>query len=190
MITGIRTLCSAGALIAAFAIVAPSGAVAQGKYGEQKVDKTKTHVTHVVQKPTKEKVVVTRKGKTKVVPVRTRTRSVRTTQRVYKTSSAPPRASARALERANWRSAVMRSRYYDTDASGAIARCADGTYYHYSYRNAACLGHGGVATWYSVNAFYNRDPSGAIARCFDGTYFHSISRQTACLRHGGVDFWM
>jgi hypothetical protein len=52
------------------------------------------------------------------------------------------------------------------------------------------MGHGGVATWYSENAFYNRDPSGAIARCFDGTYFHSISRQTACIRHGGVDFWL
>jgi hypothetical protein len=189
MITGIRTFCSAGVLIAAFAIVAPNGATAQGKSGEHKVGKTTTHITHVVQKPTKEKVVVTKK-KTKTVPVRTRTRTVRTTRGVYQTSRTVPRASARALERANWRSAVMRSRYYDTDASSAIARCADGTYYHYSYRNAACLGHGGVATWNSENAFYNRDPSGAIARCFDGTYFHSISRQTACIRHGGVDFWM
>jgi hypothetical protein len=190
MITGIRTICSAGALIAAFAIVAPNSAMAQGKSGEHKVGKTTTHVTHVVQKPTKEKIVVTKPTKTKVVPVRTRTRAVRTTQRVYKTSSAPPRASARALERANWHSAVIRSRYYDTNSSGAIARCADGTYYHYSFRNSACMGHGGVATWYSENAFYNRDPSGAIARCFDGTYFHSISRQTACIRHGGVDFWL
>ncbi|HEY8166005.1 MAG TPA: DUF3761 domain-containing protein [Gemmatimonadaceae bacterium] len=188
MRTGIRNLCSAGALIAAFAIVAPSGATAQGKYGENKVDKTKTHVTHVVQKPTKDKVVVT-KTKKKVTPVRTRTRTVRT-NRVYKTTSAPPRASARALERASWRSMVVRSRYYDTNATSAIARCADGTYYHYSYRNSACVGHGGVVQWFFENAFYNRDPSGAIARCFDGTYFHSISRQTACLRHGGVDFWM
>jgi hypothetical protein len=188
MNSGIRTLCSAGALIAAFAIVAPSGAAAQGKSGEHKVGKTTTHVTHVVQKPTKDKVVVTKKT-TKTVPVRTRTRTVRT-NRVYKTTSTPPRASARAVERASWRSAVMRSRYYDTNSSGAIARCGDGTYYHYSFRSSACLGHGGVVQWYSENAFYNRDASGAIARCLDGTFFHSISRQTACLRHGGVDFWL
>jgi hypothetical protein len=186
MFTRIRAVCSAAALIAAIAIVAPNGATAQGKSG--KTVKTTTHVTHVVQNPKGDKVVVTQK-KTKTVPVRTRTRTVRT-DRVYKTTSTTPRMSARALERANWRSMVARSRYYDTNASSAIARCADGTYYHYSYRNSGCVGHGGVATWYSVNAFYNRDPNGAIARCYDGTFFHSISRQTACLRHGGVDFWM
>ncbi len=154
MITGIRAFCSAGALIAAFAIVAPSGTMA-----------------------------TTRR------PVRTVT-TTRTTRGTYQSSLPTPRASARARERADVRSAVMRSAYYDTDVTGAIARCNDGTYYHYSYRNTACVGHGGVALWYAANAYYNRDATGAIARCFDGTFYHSISRQGACLRHGGVDFWM
>ena len=189
MITGIRAFCSAGALIAAFAVVAPSGTMAQGKSGEHKVVKTTTYGTKAVQKPTKGKVVVKRKTTTTRRPVRTVT-TTRTTRGTYQSSLPTPRASARARERADVRSAVMRSAYYDTDVTGAIARCNDGTYYHYSYRNTACVGHGGVALWYASNAYYNRDTTGAIARCFDGTFYHSISRQGACLRHGGVDFWM
>lgn len=59
-----------------------------------------------------------------------------------------PRASARARERASANSAVGRSIYSNTDPTGAIARCVDGTYWHSTSRTNACTGHGGVARWF------------------------------------------
>lgn len=63
------------------------------------------------------------------------------------TKSPPPRASERARARASTRSAVYRSTLSNTDRTGAIARCNDGTYWHSTTRANACSGHGGVATW-------------------------------------------
>ncbi len=63
------------------------------------------------------------------------------------TTNPPPRASARARERASTQSAVYRSTYSNTNPTRAIARCNDGTYWHSTTRANACSGHGGVATW-------------------------------------------
>lgn len=59
-----------------------------------------------------------------------------------------PRASARARERANANSAVIRGIGANNVRSGAIALCNDGTYWHATNRNNACYLHGGVARWY------------------------------------------
>lgn len=59
-----------------------------------------------------------------------------------------PRASERAVERANANSAVRRSVAIDnSNPRGAIARCKDGFYSHAATRRAACAYHGGVARW-------------------------------------------
>lgn len=58
-----------------------------------------------------------------------------------------PVASVRARERANVNSAVARSAYVNRTRAGAIARCADGTYWHARTRTSACANHGGVANW-------------------------------------------
>jgi hypothetical protein len=59
-----------------------------------------------------------------------------------------PRASARAVERANVNSAVRRSvAINNNNPRGAIARCKDGLYSHAATRRAACAYHGGVARW-------------------------------------------
>lgn len=59
-----------------------------------------------------------------------------------------PRASERAIERANAHSAVRRSvTLYNTNPRGAIALCQDGLYSHVASRRDACLHHDGVARW-------------------------------------------
>ncbi len=64
-------------------------------------------------------------------------------------SQPTPRASNRARERANPRSAVIAGNgsAEDTNPSGAIAKCKDGLYSHARGRRGACGHHGGVATW-------------------------------------------
>jgi hypothetical protein len=59
-----------------------------------------------------------------------------------------PRASERAVGRANVNSAVRRSvAINNNNPRGAIARCKDGLYSHAATRRAACAYHGGVARW-------------------------------------------
>jgi len=58
-----------------------------------------------------------------------------------------PRASERARVRASTNSAVV-SGYSNGVRRRAIARCADGTYWHARRRAGACVDHGGVARWY------------------------------------------
>lgn len=59
-----------------------------------------------------------------------------------------PRASARAVARANPKSAVVRSESAeDKNPKGAIAQCKDGMYSHAANHQGACGRHGGVAHW-------------------------------------------
>jgi hypothetical protein len=60
---------------------------------------------------------------------------------------AQARAPEGALHRAAPRAREERSGAPSTDAAGAIARCADGTYSHASTHSGACSRHGGVAQW-------------------------------------------
>jgi len=61
------------------------------------------------------------------------------------TISTPP-ASERARERAAPNSAVVRG-ISNSVRLHAIARCADGTYWHARRRAGACVDHGGVRRW-------------------------------------------
>ncbi len=45
------------------------------------------------------------------------------------------------------RAREARARPESSDAAGAIARCADGTYSHAKTHSGACSRHGGVAEW-------------------------------------------
>ena len=62
------------------------------------------------------------------------------------TTISTPRASERARLRAASNSAVI-SGYSNGVRRYAIARCADGTYWHARRHAGACADHGGVARW-------------------------------------------
>ena len=63
------------------------------------------------------------------------------------TTISTPRPSERALVRASTNSAVVRG-YSNDVRRHAIARCADGTYWHARRRAGACADNGGVSRWY------------------------------------------
>jgi hypothetical protein len=175
MTSAIRTLCT-GLLLGASVLAAGSSAMAQGKGHEGKgVDKQIVKEVHPapVAGPAVERAVYqvpVKKGVAKAGVTRRSSRVRRARllcedgtwsfagrtacashgglaarQLVVKTP--PPRASARARARASTRSAVYRSTYSNTNRTGAIARCSDGTYWHSTTRYNACTGHGGVASW-------------------------------------------
>jgi hypothetical protein len=160
MKTTIRTIL--GAAIAFGALTSP--ALAQGK--SDKANKGQAKVEKTVQKGNAKVTKTYRKGRA------TRSRTVSYRSRVlcddgtvvYRRTDAcaghggyaarqgtygtyPP-ASARARERANANSAVIRGRGANNVRTGAIARCNDGTYWHATDRVDSCYLHGGVAEWY------------------------------------------
>lgn len=163
MTSAIRTLCAAGLLLGASTLVSSNAASAQGK----------GHKDHKVEQKVDQKVAKSVYKNDKVVRKTNQTvaRRYSTTRRILCddgvwgrwTSSCvghggvaarqvtykgpTPRASARARARASTNSAVYRSTYANTNPTGAIARCNDGTYWHSTSRTSACYGHGGVARW-------------------------------------------
>lgn len=158
MTTTIRSLIAAGLFAGAFAIAAPQNALAQGK--SQKAAKVERKADKRVTKSTQTRSgLATRRARSVSYPRLlcedgvwvTRTRgcvghggvaSRQGPERGY------PPASARARERANANSAVVRGIGANNVRTNAIARCNDGTYWHASTRDNACYLHGGVATWY------------------------------------------
>ncbi len=65
-----------------------------------------------------------------------------------RTVSPTPRASARAVKRANSNSAVAgNGSAEDNNPQGAVAQCKDGLYSHSANHQGACGHHGGVARW-------------------------------------------
>ncbi len=68
-------------------------------------------------------------------------------RQITTTTTVTPRASERARVRAASNSAVV-SGYSNSARNRAIARCADGTYWHARRRAGACVDHGGVARWF------------------------------------------
>ncbi|MEO5904891.1 MAG: DUF3761 domain-containing protein [Gemmatimonadaceae bacterium] len=159
MTSSIRSLCAAGLVLGACVMASPTSATAQG-HG-QKAAKAERKVERKV-----EKAVVKADRQVARAAVRRNTRSTRNrylcndgswwssstcaghdglASRQYK--NGVPRASARAIARANANSAVARA-YANGVRTSAIARCNDGTYWHGSSRTNACYRHGGVASWY------------------------------------------
>lgn len=149
MTSSIRSLCAAGLVLGACLVASPSTASAQGNSR--------------MQQKKAEKAVV--KADRRAVAARRYAYSTRyhylcndgswwnvntctghdgLAARQY---TPVPRASARAIARANANSAVARA-YANGVRTSAIARCNDGTYWHASNRTSACYRHGGVARWY------------------------------------------
>jgi hypothetical protein len=170
MTSMIRSVVAAGLFAGAFAIATPHDALAQkggnkGKSEQKSEKKAEKRSDKQVTKTTRHNT--TRRD----VNARRRTTSGSTYRggilcedgTVFRTSIACaghggvaarqgppggyPRASDRARERANENSAVVRG-IGNNVRNNAIARCADGTYWHANTRDNACYGHGGVATWY------------------------------------------
>ena len=158
MTTTIRSFIAAGLLAGAFAIAAPQNALAQGKSQkaakvERKVDKRVAKTTHTRSR------LATRRARSVSYPRLLCEDGVYVTRdrgcighggiaaRQGPEGGYPP-ASARARERANANSAVIRGIGANNVRTNAIARCNDGTYWHATTRDNACYLHGGVATWY------------------------------------------
>jgi len=169
MTSTIRSVVAAGLLAGAFAVVTPHDALAQKgdkkakseQKSEKRADKRDDNQIRKSARKTARRDVNTSR--------RTTSRSVYRggvlceDGTVFRTSIACtghggvaarqgppggyPRASDRARERANENSAVVRG-IGNNVRNNAIARCADGTYWHANTRDNACYGHGGVATWY------------------------------------------
>ena len=162
MTTTIRSFIAAGLLAGTFAIAAPQNALAQGKSDkaakverkiDRKVDKRVAKTTHTRSR------LATRRTRSVSYPRLLCEDGVWVTRDRgcvghggIATRQGPeggyPRASARARERANPNSAVIRGIGANNVRTNAIARCNDGTYWHSTTRDNACYLHGGVATWY------------------------------------------
>ena len=164
MTSSIRSLIAASMILGVCAMATPTGtAGAQGNSDKSKVQKAQT-----VQKVQKQ----TRKVNRKAAKTSQRIGSGETWRRgrvlcndgvwvlrsrntcsshggIASHQGDFPPASDRARERANENSAVVRGRgpWADNERRGAIARCADGTYWHGFSRTGACYRHGGVAVW-------------------------------------------
>ncbi|HXV18321.1 MAG TPA: DUF3761 domain-containing protein [Gemmatimonadaceae bacterium] len=172
MIASIRTLCATGLMAGAFVLATPHNAMAQGKgKGAKTEQKAEQKAGKAEQKAEKQVAKTTRKGTHRTVyTTRHRTTSYRyrvlcedgTVVRRSTNACANhgglaarqgtygnyPPASDRARERANENSAVVRGIGANNVRTNAIARCNDGTYWHATTRDNACVDHGGVATWY------------------------------------------
>lgn len=168
MTSMIRSAIAAGLLAGAFAVATPQDAVAQGK--SDKTSKVEKKTTRQVSKTnrTARKTTVRNTSRTSTTYRRAILCEDGTLVRLSISCAGHggvaarqgpaggyPPASDRARERANENSAVIRgtgsSRVWsgaNNVRSGAIARCADGTYWHSTTRDGACYGHGGVAVWY------------------------------------------
>ncbi|MDO8501379.1 MAG: DUF3761 domain-containing protein [Gemmatimonadaceae bacterium] len=167
MTSRMRTLCASGLVFGVCVLAAPS-ATAQGK--SEKAEKAEMKAENQIHKDQMKVDKAVQKRNSQVARRSTRRR---TTARarvlcedgvwVYRTTAAcanrgglaarqgnygtyPP-ASARARERANENSAVVRGIGANNVRAGAIARCNDGTYWHSTMRTNACYRHGGVASW-------------------------------------------
>jgi hypothetical protein len=93
-----------------------------------------------------DRVVITRQGT--VVRREPTVSSIVERRAAAARAAGTPRASERAIERANANSAVRRSvAINNTNPRGAIALCKDGLYSHAPTRREACLRHAGVARW-------------------------------------------
>ena len=153
-----RAAWGTGLALAACVMSLPATATAQGNYPkagtvERKIErKSDQRVAEKVRRTTRHGTVIARRrllcgdGTWAVSSAGCATHDGVAARQV-EVRQVTPVASARARERANVRSAVVRRAYANRTSAGAIARCVDGTYWHARTRTSACVNHGGVANW-------------------------------------------